>query len=243
MSRFNIFLHRMGERLALPKATRSLILVEIAADLEDLFNHYVQEGLSEDEAAARAEEKVDMSDEALVELVRIHSDARGWTDRIVRRAQPFWERIAMAMIVLFFLGSASLATDMRPFAHVTEFIWPIFGILLALVVFFIVQMTRLWDHPSPRHLRDGLATPLFLGGASLVVGFAGTGIELYRTLMSMAAEPEHAAPLFGRAVIESTTTLAVALLVALCAGVAWFILAGRVARLEDNVARTFLEVK
>ena len=53
MSRFNIFLHRTGERLALPKATRSLILVEIAADLEDLFNHYVQEGLSEDEAAAR----------------------------------------------------------------------------------------------------------------------------------------------------------------------------------------------
>ena len=108
MSRFNIFLHRTGERLALPKATRSLILVEIAADLEDLFNHYVQEGLSEDEAAARAEEKVDMSDEALVELVRIHSDARGWTDRIVRRAQPFWERIAMALIVLFFIVASTL---------------------------------------------------------------------------------------------------------------------------------------
>jgi len=243
MSRFNIFLHRTGERLALPKATRSLILVEIAADLEDLFNHYVQEGLSEEEAAARAEEKVDMSDEALVELVRIHSDARGWTDRIVRRAQPFWERIAMAVIVLFFIVTSTLEHGVRPLAHLTGFIWPIFGILLALLVFFIVQMTKFSDHPSPRHLRDGLATPLFLGAASLVVGFAGTGIELYRTLMSMAADPEHAGPLFGRAVVESTSTLAVALLVALGAGIAWFVLAGRVARLEDDVSRTFLEVK
>jgi hypothetical protein len=57
MSRFNVFLHRTGERLALPKATRSLILVEIASDLEDLFQHYLQEGLSEEEAAAKAEEK------------------------------------------------------------------------------------------------------------------------------------------------------------------------------------------
>jgi hypothetical protein len=59
MSRFNVFLHRTGERLALPKATRSLILVEIASDLEDLFQHYLHEGLSEEEAAAKAEEKVD----------------------------------------------------------------------------------------------------------------------------------------------------------------------------------------
>jgi len=243
MSRFNIFLHRTGERLALPKATRSLILVEIAADLEDLFNHYVQEGLSEDEAAARAEEKVDMSDEALVELVRIHSDARGWTDRIVRRAQPFWERIAMAVIVLFFIVASTLEHGVRPLAHLTGFIWPIVGILLALLVFFIVQMVRFSDHQSPRRLRDSLATPLFLGAASLVVGFAGTGIELYRTLMRMAADPEHAGPLFGRAVVESTSTLAVALLVALGAGIAWFVLAGRVARLEDDVSRTFLEVK
>jgi hypothetical protein len=243
MSRFDTFLNRTGERLALPKATRSLILVEIASDLEDLFQHYLQEGLSEEEAAARAEEKVDMSDEALGELVRIHSQARGWTDRIVRRVQPIWERIAMALIVLFFIGALAMGAGMRPFAHLTAFFWPILGIFLALLVFFTVQMTRFSDHPRPRRLRDALATPLFLGAASLVVGFAGTGIELYRTLMGMAADPEHAGPLFAKVVIESTATLSIALLVALAAGVAWFVLAGRFARLEDDMARSFLEVK
>jgi hypothetical protein len=243
MSRFNVFLHRTGERLALPKATRSLILVEIASDLEDLFQHYLQEGLSEEEAAARAEEKVDMSDEALGELVRIHSEARGWTDRIVRRVQSFWERFAMALIVFFFIVAPILETNTRPFAHLNRFIWPIAGIFLALLAVFVVQMTRFSDHPSPRRLRTSLATPLFLGAASLVVGFAGTGIELYRTLMGMAADPEHAGPLFAKVVIEGTATLAMALLVALAAGVAWFVLAGRVARLEDDMARSFLEVK
>ena len=125
MSRFNVFLHRTGERLALPKATRSLILVEIASDLEDLFNHYVEQGLSEEDAAAKAEEKVDMSDEALTELVRIHSDARGWTDRIVRRPQSFWERFAMALIVLFFVVASGLDHGVRPLANLTGFIWPI----------------------------------------------------------------------------------------------------------------------
>jgi hypothetical protein len=153
MSRFNVFLHRTGERLALPKATRSLILVEIASDLEDLFQHYLQEGLSEEEAAAKAEEKVDMTDEALTELVRIHSEARGWTDRIVRRVQPFWERIAMALIVFFFVAAPILETNMKPFAHVNNFIWPISGIFLALFAFFIVQMTRFSDHPSSSSAR------------------------------------------------------------------------------------------
>jgi hypothetical protein len=243
MSRFNVFLHRTGERLALPRATRSLILVEIASDLEDLFNHYVQQGLSEEEAATRAEEKVDMSDEALAELVRIHSDARSWTDRIARRAHAFWERIALALIVFFFVAAAALESDARPFAHLTGFVWPLLMIFVALVIFFVVQMTRLPDNVNPRRLRDSLATPLFLGAASLVVGFAGAGVELYRTLKRMAVTPDNAGFLFSRAVLGTTSTLVIALLVALAAGVAWFVVAGRAAKIEDEAAQTYGEVK
>jgi hypothetical protein len=243
MSRFSVFLNQTGDRLALPKATRSLILVEIASDLEDLFQHYLQQGLSEEEAVAKAEEKVDMSDEALTELVRIHSDARGWTDRLVRRVQPFWERLALALIVLFFIASTTLDHGVRPFTHLTVFIWPVFAILLALAVFFILQMARFSVHRNPRRLRDSLVTPLFLGAASVVVGFTGAGIELYRTLLRMEGDPEHAAPLFADAVLGSTATLVIALIVALGAGIAWFVLAGRVARLEDDAARDFMEVK
>jgi len=243
MSRFNTFLHRTGERLALPKATRGLILVEIASDLEDLFQHYLDQGLSEEEAAAKAEEKVDMSDDALAELVRIHSEARGWSDRIVRRMQPLWERVAMDLIAIFFIASLALGAGFNIFRHFNGFIWPILGIFVVLCAAIAVQMVKFSDHSNLRRHRESLATPLSLGAASLVVGFTGTGIELYRTLMGMAADPKHAAPLFAKVVLESTATLSVALLVALAAGIAWFYLAVRIARLEDEAAVRFMEVK
>jgi hypothetical protein len=242
MSRFNAILHRTGERLALPRATRGLILVEIASDLEDLFQHYVQQGMSEEEAARHAEDKVDMSDQALAELVRIHSDMRGWTDRMGRRVQPFWERFAMALIVVFFAAAASLGIDTRTLAHATGFVWPIAAIFAALIVFFIVQLTRFGNNPDHRRLRRSLATPLFLGAASLVVGLTGTGIVLYRTFMHMAATPDRAGTLFASAALSTTATFAIAMLVTLCAGVVWFVLAGKVSRLEDEAARSVLEV-
>ena len=147
-----------------------------------------------------------------------------------------------AHFVLFFILTSALDHGVRPLAHRTVFFWPILGILIVLIAVFVVQMIRLSDPSNLRRLRDSLATPLFLGAASLVVGVAGTGIELYRSLMRMVADPEHAAPIFSRAALGTTATLSIALLVALAAGVAWFYLAGRVARIEDRAAETFKEV-
>jgi hypothetical protein len=104
-------------------------------------------------------------------------------------------------------------------------------------------MVRMSDNPNTRRLRDGLATPLFLGVASVVVGFAGTGIVLYQTLKRMVADPERAAPLFGYTAVGTTATLAISLIVALIAGIAWFVLAGKIARLEDDAAERFMEVQ
>ncbi len=149
----------------------------------------------------------------------------------------------MGLIVLFFAASIALEPDARPFAHVTIFIWPLLVIFLALVVFFIFQLARFSDHQSPRRMHESLVTPLFLGAASVVVGFAGAGIELYRTLKRMAATPDNAAPLFSHVVLGSTGTLALALLIALAAGVVWFVLAGRVTKIEDAAARAYMGVK
>jgi hypothetical protein len=242
MSRFSDFLQQTGERLSLPKATRSLILVEVAADLDDLFEHYLSQGLSEEEAAARAEEKVDMSDEALAELVRIHSDMRSWTDRITGRVQPFWERMAMAAIVLYLVAGAAITLDAQLFSRTSVFVWPVLAIFVALMVSSVVQMVRFSTHPDPRRLRADLATPLFLGGASLVIGFGGFAIDLYLALRLMADHAGDAAPISSRAIMGGVSTLMIALLVALCAAVVWFVFAERVARLEQRTTSSLLEV-
>jgi uncharacterized membrane protein len=242
MSRFSAFLHRTGERLALPAATRSLILVEVAADLDDLFQHYLTQGLSEDEAAARAEQKVDMSDEALAELVRVHSDMNGWSRRLVRRRQPLWERLAMGLIAVFFV--AEVVMEFRPgiFGHTTVVLWLVLAVLAILIVSVIAGLTTMSGTPDLRRLRNGLATPLFLGAASLVIGFAGSAIDMYRAWMQMATDPKRAAAVMSGAILGTTTTLAFALIVALVAGTWWFVLATRLARLEDHSARTLQEV-
>ena len=116
----------------------------------------------------------------------------------------------MAMIVILFIAASTLEHGLKPLAHMTWSIWPILGILLALAIFFTVQMVRFSDHQSPRRLRNSLVTPLFLGAASVVVGFAGTGIDLYRTFMRMAANPKVAAPLFAETVLRGPSTLAIA---------------------------------
>lgn len=242
MSRFSSFLQQTGERLSLPKATRSLILVEVAADLDDLFEHYVGQGLSEEEAAARAEEKVDMSDEALAELVRIHSDIRSWTDRIAGRVQPFWERLAMAAIVLFLAAGVALEIDAQLFSRTSGFIWPVLAIFVTLVVWSVVQLVRSSTRANPRRLRADLATPLFLGGASLLVGFGGFAVDLYLALKKMAVSTEDVAPISAQAILGGASTLMIALLVTLCAAVMWFVFAGRVARLEQKSTGSLMEV-
>jgi amino acid permease len=184
-----------------------------------------------------------MSDEALVELVRIHSKASSWTDRISRRAQPFWERFAMAAIVVFLFAISLLETEWSLILSRTSVsVWPVLAIFVALVISCVVEGVRLSGQSTPRRLRARLATPLFFGGASLVVGFGGFAIDFYLTLWRMVGDPEHAAAYFVRALLGGTTTLMVAFLVALCSALVWFIFAGRVARVEQNAVKTVMEV-
>ena len=131
---------------------------------------------------------------------------------------------------------------MQNLSHLTGFVWPVFGILVLLIATFAVQLTKFSDHPNPRRLRASLATPLFLGAASFLVGVTGAGIETYRTLILMVAHPEKAPTLFARGFLGITSTFAIALLVSLAAGVAWFVLAGRVARFEDDATAKYQEV-
>jgi hypothetical protein len=242
MSRFNAFLRQTGGRLALPSATKSLILVEIASDLEDLFEHYRDQGLSEADAVSRAEEKVDISAEALAELVRVHSSARGWTDRISSRPQPFWERIAMVLIALFLAIVTVEGVDSTLVARTSAFVWPVLAILAALVAYVVVLAVRMAGERDHRRLRETLATPVFLGIASLVVGFGGLGIEVSAGMRRMAADVENAHALFARAFFGASSTLTLAIVVALLAGLVWFVAAGRVARLERRAEIAFKEV-
>ena len=102
MSRFAPLLRRTGQRLEIPQPARSRVLLELAGDLEDLYDLYLQRGLDEVEAARRVEEKFAVSDDVLIQLTRLHQSAlRRWLDRLSEQAQTRWERSILAAVIQF----------------------------------------------------------------------------------------------------------------------------------------------
>ena len=57
MNRFISLLQRVNDKLDLPQPEKSRILLEIAADLQDMYQVYLDKGLGEEEAVKRTEEK------------------------------------------------------------------------------------------------------------------------------------------------------------------------------------------
>jgi hypothetical protein len=72
MSRFTDLLRRTNDRLDLPQPVKSRILLKIASDLDDMYRHFIGQGIAGNEAVRRVEEKFELSDNALRELVQVH---------------------------------------------------------------------------------------------------------------------------------------------------------------------------
>ncbi|MFH1754248.1 MAG: hypothetical protein ABIA59_00965 [Candidatus Latescibacterota bacterium] len=53
MSRFEGLLKQINGKLDLPQPTKSRILLEIASDLDDMYRVFIQQGMSEQDAAER----------------------------------------------------------------------------------------------------------------------------------------------------------------------------------------------
>ena len=105
MSEFGSVLRSLSDRLDLPQPARSRVLIEVAADLADLEAVYAERGSTPEQAREQALERLDLSDEAIRELVRVHgSPLRRGLDRLGERGRRRWERLALAALLLFLLA-------------------------------------------------------------------------------------------------------------------------------------------
>lgn len=136
MSRFSGRLRELSEKLDLPQPDKSHILLEIASDLDDMYRFYREKGLGEEEAVKRAGEKLDLSDEALRELVEIHeSGMRKLLGRISEQARSRWERVLLAMAVILIAAySGRQLLSAQLYARASRFVCPILIFALAALV-------------------------------------------------------------------------------------------------------------
>ncbi len=245
MKRFARHLKRIDERLDLPQPERSRIILEIASDMEEMFRFYVARGLDEEEAARKSGEMFDLSDEALSQLVDIHiSPFNRFFDKLSQQARTRWEKTMLAAVVLIIAalsGREGLSSGF--IRQAGAFVWPVIGISFLACVMALVFLYRLYLRKArdAKGLRSGLTPFLMLGGASLVTGFFGLAVELYRAARAVTGVGDGALGLGIRWALTCSAMMMTSLLAAIGCGLIWFVLAGRVRSIEMAEAEWLLE--
>jgi hypothetical protein len=240
MTSFAEVLRPLRARLPLPQPARTRVLLEIAADLEDMYRHYRASGLSEEAARRQAVERFDLSDEALAELVRVHTSFfRRLLDRLSVQAQSRWER-GLLLIVAGTLVIVCLQVVLRGeiVAVAGAQVWPTLicgmaGLTLGLVKFYQLYVKQ--DHEL-RRARRGLDAIAVLAVAQVFLGFLLGWFSLYLTARKTTGDVEYAVVHLFNWLLSASALVSVSLMGALLTGMIWFALARRVAGIADAEA-------
>lgn len=240
MTSFGEVLRPLRARLPLPQPARTRVLLEVAADLEDMYRHYRASGLSEEEARVRAVDTFDLSDAALAELVRVHTSfLRRLLDRLSAQAQSRWER-GLLLIVAGTLAFVFVQVVLRGaiVAVAGAQVWPtlicgLAGMTVGLVKFYQIHIKQ--DHEL-RRARRGLDAIAMLAGAQVLLGFLIGWISLYLAARRIANDVEYAGVHLFNWLLSASATLSVSLMGALLTAMIWFALARSVAGIADAEA-------
>lgn len=100
-------LRQVHDRLDLPGSVRRRVLLELAADLQAMAAELVAQGSEPEAARQRALEFVDLGEDAVDELARVHGGAlRRWTDGISEVARGRAEHLALLLVAASLLHFA-----------------------------------------------------------------------------------------------------------------------------------------
>lgn len=240
MSGHGPVLRALADRLDLPQPARSRVLLEVAADLAGLEAAYRERGLDPDAARTRALERIDLSDEAVRELVRVHgSPLRRALDRLGETGRRMGERIGLAALLAFLvLGTRALAPTPGMLADSGPGLWLVAAVAIPGLLLAAAKAYVIWgrDAHDPRRLRRGLDALLLLAGLAAAAGLAGWWLGLRDVAVAAQEAPEAALGLGLGWLIAGSATVVVGIQAAVLLGLAWLALAGKVSRVEREEA-------
>ncbi len=244
MNRFAEVLRKIDSRLDLPQPARGRIMLEIAADVEDLFEVYRGRGLDEAEALSRVEEKFTVSEEAIAELVAIHQPAyRRFTDSLSAQARTRFERVLLAILLVSMFGvGLPLLARAEMIRQASDFVWPILAIAAATGMIVLVKLYQLYvkkDHRS-RRLRYGLSLLLLGSGASLLAAGFGFTVGLHQVMEKLVLDVEGLWLYVVRWLLTGAPVMLLGLLTAMAAALFWLMLTHAVERIEQMEVQTLL---
>jgi len=244
MKMFAETIKEINNRLDVPQPARSRVLLEIAADLEGMYDHYRKQGLSSQDARRRAIDHCDLSDDTLQELIHIHTSVwRRFMDRFSDQAQTRWERALLVVLLVCVAAAAGpLIVSVGVFKVAHPLVWLALGVTAAAVVFsgskfylaFIKQ-----DHDA-RRLRAGLSALLVAAGADLLIGVYGNWMGLFRATRRAAGDLDRFWFFAVEWLLEGSSLLVVSFTAATLTALLWYVLANKVARVEQAEAAALI---
>lgn len=235
MTRFAHVLQRAESTLSAPEPQRSRVLLELAQDLDDLFAELRAVGLTEDEAARRAEALLAPSPEAMSALARVHEPLHV---RLAERYSPGSahgvERALLGLIAtLALLFAVWGLMNTSAFAAASPALW-LLQLLVAAAAWHggavVLQV------PGRRRARGAaevttshMTALLWLAGFACVIGVTGAAVEIWR-MAAVAQSGDAAVAEVWAYVGRAAEVLTFALALMLATLLVWFMAYRRVRR-------------
>lgn len=246
MNEFSGHLKDIAARLPIPEPARSRVLLEIATDMEDLLNHHLATGMDRADAVSAVEEQFDLSEEALRDLVEVHTSSfRGPLGRISRQARSPWERailVIVALVVAVGLTNQMLQPGLfRAAGTITYLLLPVLVLAIAVGALKATALIRHGNRLRMPIARGGIQSLVALALLLAGTGLAGVWVQLFRSGLQVRAAPAMALVHLVDWIYTSSATLVVALSGAVLTGLLWFSLEARAAALEERAARTLFD--
>ena len=247
MSRFAALLRRIDESLDIPQPSRSRVILEISSDMDDLYRHYLEQGLGEEDARSRTIEEFDLSEEAIASIARVHdSPVRRLLDRFSARTRSIAERAALilAMAPVALLG-CRLALSGGMFEDSGFWIWPLLAGTVAAAALGASKWYRLFvvkEH-GIRSIRARLDAALYIALGQLSTGFAGMYVDLFRTWARSSADRAMTTYYLAHWLERSSALLSTAMLAALLSGLIWIVNSGKAASIAQYEAELVLDTE
>ncbi len=237
MRRFVPILKHINERLVLPQPLKYRIMKELAADLEDTFIAYTEQGLGENEAEAKALEKIAADDNVIDQLIEVHETPvrkmlRRLSDKMQHRVEvTLW--ISLLVIAGIFITGLLNSSDNfagSPFNWLTgAFIICMFGISVSKYYGLFIKR----DH-SVQSIHRGLPLLIFICCLTIMIGTLGFFFELQESIYTMAG---FGAEEFNNGTVlllQSFTVICFSFSAAVAGAIIWLIMTIKTLNIEDK---------
>jgi hypothetical protein len=246
MSRFANALSGAADRLTVPEPARSRILLELAADMEDLHQAYLDRGYSDEDAHRETLEQFDLSEETLRELASVHdSPLQRSLETLSGQVRGTGSRVLLGVLALTVAVSVGpLLLQGELYRDASGLVWLLLPLLLVGlgIGFWKGYLLFFSAPPWAPELKRGLGYLLSLSLLQMALAFAGLWVELYRAAVQIRGAPREAIVFLVGWIHSSAATLIVALAGAIILGSLWFFLVVRSQQLEESAAARLLEV-